>query len=211
MRRAGYQAHAVGKWHIGHADRLENDTYLSRISILFGFYIGGEDYFTHYNGEGYDLRFDKQEHCGKGCSQLTDERGNYSTHVFTREALRVIQEYKDDSNNSKNNNNNSNDNDKSPLFLYLAYQAVHSPDEVPHQYRKAYENTSDWDEMRKTYAGMLPAADEAINNVTRALKENGMWEDTVVVYTTDNRWSDRGLCYSRIFELSKTRRKVHRL
>ena len=36
------------------------------------------------------------------------------------------------------------------------------------------------------YGAMLTAADEGIGNVTRALKARGMWENTVVVFTTDN-------------------------
>jgi len=59
-------------------------------------------------------------------------------------------------------------------------------DEVPDIYRKPYENVSHWDERRKTYAGMLSAADESIRNVTRALQRANMWNDTLVIVTTDN-------------------------
>lgn len=182
MRRAGYQAHAVGKWHIGHSNWRMTPTYRG-FQSFFGFYIGGEHYFSHYNRDGYDLRFDKQEFCGKDCSRLADERGNYSTHVFTREAIRVIDEYHESS------KDNSEEEEQSPLFLYLAYQAVHYPDEVPDQYRDRYNGTAKkegWSDHRQTYAGMLTAADEGIHDVTEYLKQKGMWEDTVVVFTTDN-------------------------
>lgn len=189
MRRSGYQVHAVGKWHIGHAHWHMTPTFRG-FQSFFGFYIGGEDYFTHVNSGGYDLRFDKEEFCGKDCSTLPDERGNYSTHVFTREAIRVINEYNSDVQKSSESNKLEDDSEKQektqekePLFLYLAYQAVHDPDEVPDKYRKPYEHM---EKKRATYAGMLSAADEGIRNVTDALKASGMWDDTVVVFTTDN-------------------------
>ena len=195
MERAGYETHAVGKWHIGHSDWRMTPTFRG-FQSFFGFYIGGEDYFTHYNGAGYDLRYDKQEFCGKDCSQLPDERGNYSTHVFTREAIRVIENYRDVSDTTSSTSEQDEDKTKTtsehrhhPLFLYLAYQAVHDPDQVPEEYRKPYEeiaNKTGWDKRRTTYAGMLTAADEGIGKVIQALKDKGIWDHTVVVFTTDN-------------------------
>ena len=125
MRRAGYRAHMVGKWHVGHSHWNMTPTFRG-FQSFFGFYIGGEDYFTHVNGEGYDLRFDQQEYCGRGCSQLADERGNYSTTVFTREAIRVITEHKYAMDSSELEHEKDTEAKKekehSPLFLYLAYQ-----------------------------------------------------------------------------------------
>lgn len=174
LRRGGYQTHAVGKWHIGHA-RWEQTPTFRGFESFYGFYLGAQDYFTHYKeggtGRGYDMHHDKRENCGHGCSQLADERGNYSTHVYTRRALEVIGDYKEEN---------------GPLFMYLAYQAVHHPDEVPLSYRAPYENHPDWSDRRKTYAGMLSCADESIANVTRALKQKNLWKDTLVLITTDN-------------------------
>lgn len=191
LRRAGYQAHAVGKWHVGHSHWHMTPTFRG-FQSFFGFYIGGEDYFTHWNGQdggGYDLRYDQQEHCGPGCSQIADERGNYSTTVFTREAIRVIEDYKKQTEREEERKDAATEHNEKPLFLYLAYQAVHNPDQVPDKYRKPYEKfekEKGWNKMRVTYAGMLSAADEGINKVIQSLKDNDMWEDTVVVFTTDN-------------------------
>ena len=72
-----------------------------------------------------------------------------------------------------------------PFFLYLAFQAVHDPDEVPQSYIDAYKHKN-WTDKRKIYAGMLTAADEGIANITRALQRAGLWKDTLLVFTTDN-------------------------
>ena len=184
LQRGGYQTHAVGKWHVGFSKWEQTPTFRG-FSSFFGFYGGGEDYFQHTAGKGgYDLRYDKQQNCGKGCSEIIDERGNYSTHVFTREAIRVINDYA--SSSSSSIDDDVEDEQEEPLFLYLAYQAVHCPNEAPKEYIDRYKDHTDWTEKRKNYAGMLSAADEGIGNVTEALKAAGMWDDTLVVFTTDN-------------------------
>ena len=57
--------------------------------------------------------------------------------------------------------------------------------QVPAKYAAPYAGKA-WSNKRKTYAGMLSAADEALGNVTRALRARGFWDDTVLVATTDN-------------------------
>jgi arylsulfatase A-like enzyme len=175
LKQGGYETHSIGKWHIGHARWSYTPTFRG-FDSFFGYYLGAEDYFTHYKdgktGRAYDLHYDMRPNCGQGCSQLVDERGNYSTHVFTREAETLINNYTPDNNG--------------PLFLYLAYQAVHHPDEVPPVYEAPYHDRKDWDPIRKTYAGMLSCADEGIANVTAALKRQNMWKDTIMIVTTDN-------------------------
>ena len=175
LQRAGYQTHAVGKWHIGHSRWQQTPTFRG-FQSFYGFYHGHQDYYTHIKtggsvGDAYEMHNDSGEFCGAGCSKVVDERGNYSTNVFTREALRVI---------------HSHDATSGPLFLYLAHQAVHWPDEVPSNYKAIYANRTDWSERRITYAAMLTAADESLRNVTLALQAKGMWNNTLVVYTTDN-------------------------
>jgi len=93
---------------------------------------------------------------------------HYSTHLFTAETEKVI---------------NAHDSSE-PLFLYLAYQAVHGPTEAPDSYVTPYLHIKD--ERRRVYAGMLAALDEGVGNVTAALKAKGMWDRTLLVFTTDN-------------------------
>ncbi|OEU20326.1 putative N-acetylgalactosamine-4-sulfatase [Fragilariopsis cylindrus CCMP1102] len=180
-----YQPHAVGKWHIGHSSWNQTPTFRG-FDSFFGFYIGGEDYFTHKSGGGgVDLHYDSTPNCGEGCSKVVNERGNYSTHVFTREAIN--KEIRSSSSSSSFLLSSPTPDTSAPLFLYLAYQAVHCPNEVPEKYIKPYKNRTDWTHQRKNYAGMLSAADEGIGNVITALQQYPtLWNNTVIIFTTDN-------------------------
>merc|ERR1712137_1116095 len=137
-----------------------------------GFYTGGEDYFQHTTGGKYDLRRDMQPDCGAGCSKLAYEgdAGRYSAELFSDEAIRVIEEH---------------DASEAPLFLYLAFQSVHSPRQVPSSYVDPYVGVIS-DGVRRNFAGMVSCMDEGIGNVTKALDAKGMLENSVIIFSTDN-------------------------
>jgi arylsulfatase A-like enzyme len=193
LRTNHYRTHAVGKWHLGHSRWTQTPTFRG-FESFFGYYLGWSDYYTHYtgcdDGVGYDLHWDDREFCGLNCSQYPDERGHYSTHVFTDRAVQVIQNHQQHHQQAAATNANANATSSStttsPLFLYLAYQGVHAPNEVPLIYSDRYRHNENWTNERQLYAGMLTAVDEGIGNVTRALRKAGMWDDTVLIITTDN-------------------------
>lgn len=170
FKSAGYAAHASGKWHLGFYKEEMTPTFRGFDSFL-GFYSGGEDYFSHMSSGAYDFRRDPSPRCGRNCSQINvQDQGTYSTLAFTREAVRVVDEH---------------DFREKPLFLYLAYQGVHAPAQVPASYEKKYEKSIP-DAKRRTFAGMLSAVDEGIANVTAALQKKDALANTVIVFTSDN-------------------------
>lgn len=71
-----------------------------------------------------------------------------------------------------------------PLFLYMAFQNVHSPVQAPQKYVDKYKFIKD--NVRRTYAGMVDILDEAVGNLTRMFQEAGLWDDTLVIFSTDN-------------------------
>ena len=72
-----------------------------------------------------------------------------------------------------------------PLFLYLAWQSVHSPDQAPQRYIDSFASTIS-NVHRRTFAAMVKALDEGVANVTARLEKHGMLNDTLIVFSTDN-------------------------
>ncbi|XP_025085302.1 arylsulfatase B-like [Pomacea canaliculata] len=95
--------------------------------------------------------------------------GVYSTFAFSRRAQDILEAH----------------NTSQPLFLYLAFQAVHSPLEVPDFYEETFCSHIT-DTNRRTYCGMLAAMDEAIGNITQVLERRGYTDNMLLVFTTDN-------------------------
>ncbi|XP_006626785.2 arylsulfatase B [Lepisosteus oculatus] len=169
LKEAGYSTHMVGKWHLGMykkdclPTRRGFDTYL-------GYLTGSEDYFSHHRCAfitplnltrcALDMR--------DGEEVATGFAGRYSAHVFVERATDIIAKH----------------NPQKPLFLYVALQSVHCPLRVPESYEKPYSFIQN--KERRTYAGMVSAMDEAVGNITKALHASGLWQNTVLVFSTDN-------------------------
>ena len=176
LRDRGYRTHAVGKWHLGHAWYDYLPTFRG-FQSFFGCWLN-KDHYTHneiWNGdnvEAYDLHWETREKCGAGCASTMDYRGKYSTTIFTNRAVDIIKSIDPAPS-------------KPPLFLYLGYQALHSPYQVPPEYLKLYKSKN-WKENRKIYAAMLTAIDDGIAAMVKTLQNQGLWENTLMILTTDN-------------------------
>lgn len=156
LREAGYETAITGKWHLGEFDRAYVPT--SRgFDHQYGHYFGAIDYFTHLRDGSHDWYRDDQE----------SQEVGYSTHLVAKEACRLIVEK-----------------DKTkPLFLYVPFNGVHSPMQVPDSYLQPYSGLSG---PRQKLAGMLAAVDEAIGQIVDSLEKAGLRENTLIVFSTDN-------------------------
>lgn len=156
LREAGYETAITGKWHLGEFDRAYLPT--SRgFDHQYGHYFGALDYFTHLRDGSHDWYRDDKE--------LKEE--GYSTHLLAREACRLI-EAKDKT---------------KPLFLYVPFNGVHAPLQVPDKYLQPYASLKG---ARQKLAGMLAAVDEAIGQIVAALESAGLRDNTLIVFSTDN-------------------------
>ena len=71
-----------------------------------------------------------------------------------------------------------------PFFLYLAYNAPHTPLQAPAKYKKRFAHIGN--RRRRTYAAMLSAVDDGVGTVLAALRNHGLEDDTLIVFLTDN-------------------------
>ncbi len=156
LREIGYRTIICGKWHLGSFDRAYwpmQRGFDSHTGHLFG----ALDYFTH-------LRDQKLDWYVNGVKQ---NQTGYSTHLVTQAAVKAIEE---------------NPAGK-PLFLYVPYNAVHGPYQVPEEYKQGYEHLTG---NRLQMAGMLTALDEGVGKIVAALEQKGMRENTLFIYSSDN-------------------------
>src|SRR4051812_40468509 len=156
LKSAGYATAVVGKWHLGHVEPAYLPTRRG-FDRQYGHYNGAIDYFTHVRDGGFDWHRD---------DRVCRDEG-YSTHLLAREAAAFVAETAG----------------KRPFFLYLAFNAVHAPDQVPAEYTKPYAGLRG---ERKLYAGMLAALDEAVGTVVAAVERAGVRQDTLFVFSSDN-------------------------
>ncbi|MBN2475859.1 MAG: arylsulfatase [Pirellulales bacterium] len=156
LREAGYQTAICGKWHLGHFQPAYLPTQRG-FDHQYGHYNGALDYFTHVRDGGHDWHRDDRACYDQG----------YSTFLLADEAVQIIRQHAP----------------PKPLFLYLPFNAVHSPWQVPRDYLDRYASMQG---PRRTYAGMVTAMDEAIGRVVAALDEKQMRQDTLIIFASDN-------------------------
>eukprot|EP01084_Bolivina_argentea_P300924 519002_1 len=169
-----YETHAIGKWHAGFYKWSYTPTYRG-FKSFYGYYSGGEDYFTHKAGGYYDFHDDSGLNCSNYCKTATEAYGTYSAFAYTTRAQEIIV-----------NHSTNADTKNKPLFMYIAYQSVHAPAECPQSYVDAY-NTTIANHQRRLFAGMVSAADEGIGNITKTLKKYGFLDaNTILVFSSDN-------------------------
>jgi arylsulfatase A-like enzyme len=156
LRDAGYTTAIVGKWHLGHFSPEYLPTRRG-FDHQYGHYNGALDYNKHERDGGFDWHRDDQVNRDEG----------YSTHLLAREAVRLIRAQPA----------------AKPLFLYVPFNAVHGPFQVPAKYKEPYAHLP---EQRRTYAGMIAALDEAVGQIATALEETGRRTNTLVFFCSDN-------------------------
>jgi len=176
LKEQGYTTYHLGKWHLGFC----NDSYIPNsrgVDYFYGFYKGGMTYYSHISSEkgpyargdlnGFDLHEDIR-------GVRTNIGGPGVDGVYTTDLLRTkTLEYLD------------NHNPSDPMFLMLAFQQPHSPVEVPKKWADMYEDTVP-DLSRRNYSGQVTIMDDYAGSVIRKLEEKGMFEDSLIIFCSDN-------------------------
>ncbi|WP_299184092.1 sulfatase-like hydrolase/transferase [uncultured Aquimarina sp.] len=159
LKKMGYTNAVYGKWHLGNADRFHP---LKRgFDEFYGFRGGARSYFGYDNFEGVHHDNKMERNFGN-----FEEPSEYATDAFADEAVSFIE---------KNKNN--------PFFIYLAFNAVHTPMHATEEDLKQFPNLKG---KRKEVAAMTLALDRACGKVLDKVKELGLEENTIIVFSNDN-------------------------
>ena len=166
LKDAGYTTALIGKWHLGYPPAF--GPLRSGYDDFYGIMAGGVDYFSHCSGKGdHDLFVGEQEHHEVG----------YLTDLLSHRAVDYI--------NSKAASAKAGQ----PFFMSLHYTAPHWPWETRDDAEVATKIANlfhlDGGNIH-TYHRMIQHMDEGIGWVMKSLRNNGLLDNTLIVFTSDN-------------------------
>lgn len=168
LKQCGYRTGGVGKWGLGNPGSW-GLPYMQGFDYWYGHYDQDQ---AHYYYPDHLWENDKVLLLKRN---KADKKGVYTHDLFTNKALDFI------------DNNSSN-----PFFLYLAYTIPHFSD-YPKNSPDVYIVPSDepytdrpWSATAKNYAAMITRMDSDIGRIRQRLKELGITENTLIIFTSDN-------------------------
>lgn len=173
LQKAGYHTGAIGKWHMGIEPEFHPNA--RGFDQFYGFLGGGHQYFPEQYRPIYERQLRAGKHPINDYLLPLEHNGEevreteYITDALSREAVRFVK--------------GSTGKDQ-PFFLYLAYNAPHSPLEAKAEDLKKYTNIKD--KKRRTYAAMVHAVDRGVGEIVNALKDVNEFDDTLIAFLSDN-------------------------
>lgn len=185
LKRVGYVSGMVGKWHLDPnelclkwarthlPDAIQNAegriTIPEKYTRQFSSLAQGFDECFQGEMQHYLATFDLAGHTLNPQGKPVNETG-YRLDVQTRAALSFIQRHHGQ--------------DGKPFFLYLAYYGPHVPLEATTNYLSRFPGSMA--ERRRYALAMLSAIDDGVGQIAAALKQYGISDNTLIIYTSDN-------------------------
>ncbi len=161
LKRTGYATALIGKWHLG----LESpNTPTERGFDHFHGWLGDmmDDYWEHRRHDINYMRLNEKE---------IDPQG-HATDLFTEWSVDYIKKK---------------GRDEQPFFLYLAYNAPHFPVQPPKDWLdRVVKREKGIDSTRAKLVAFIEHMDDGIGKVVKALKDSGQYDNTIIVFTSDN-------------------------
>ena len=173
LQQRGYHTAHIGKWHLGRVNGMapHDQGFDESLLMASGLYLPEDDPNVVNAKQDFDpidrflwraLKFAASFNGGEAF-----EPRNYLTDYYTEEAVKVIEANKD-----------------RPFFLYLAHWAPHTPLQASRADYDALPHIGTHRE--RVYAAMIRALDRGVGQVLDALRANGLEDNTLVFFTSDN-------------------------
>ena len=168
LNNVDYKTKAIGKWHLGAHESLVPER--RGFDEFFGFLIGGHRYFPE-DLTINDLKEARRQMDGY-VTKIYDNGKRIDTKKYLTEEL------------SDNAVKFIDDNSDNPFFIYLSYNAPHTPLQAT---QRDLERNSHIDiEKRRTYAAMVSSMDDGIGLILDKLEEKNISDNTIVIFFSDN-------------------------
>lgn len=179
LKRAGYRTYMTGKWDAGMATPYHLPRYRGYDEALF--------YFHHANDYwNYKLELTATAeaspcpladpvdlfHNLKGAGPEYAHSGKYEEDLFLNHSLRVIDYHATRVGSS------------TPMFLFHSFHLIHSPLQVPKEDEALFSFISH--PKRRLYAAMVHKMDVIVGKLVESLKAHGMYDETLIVFCSDN-------------------------
>ncbi|MFN0164489.1 MAG: sulfatase-like hydrolase/transferase [Burkholderiales bacterium] len=173
LKARGYHSIHIGKWHLGSTPEMRpnNQGFDETLFMESGLYLPRRHARVVNSEQDFDpidrffwpnMRFGVSYNGGAWF-----EPDKYLTDYFTDEAVRAIAQ-----------------NRHRPFFLYLAHWGVHTPLQAAREDYDALAGIAD--HRQRVYAAMIRALDRSVGRVLAALREHGLDDNTLVIFTSDN-------------------------
>jgi len=169
LQKKGYSTHLVGKWHLGFS--LKEYTPLYRgFNTHYGYYSDQITYFTHEaqrlirgktNSDYTGIDFQQNGH-------PLNKTGEYSTFLFGNETIRLLESHAPNE----------------PFYIQLAWNAIHVPYDAPKEYVDQCKHIKI--PSRDMACACLKAMDDEMGRIMDALHRTGHYENTLVLFFSDN-------------------------
>jgi len=161
LRDAGYHTALIGKWHLGLSEpHWPNNR--------------GFDYFHGWLGDMMDDYYKHRRHginYMRHNNEVIDPTG-HATDLFTQWSCDYLRNHA---------------NDDEPFFLYLCYNAPHTPIQPPQSWlAKVRLREPDASLARAKLIALIEHMDDGIGKIINTINETGLSEDTVIIFTSDN-------------------------
>ena len=173
LKNAGYYTAHIGKWHLGSVNGMRpEDQGFDDSLYMKGMLYLPESHPDVVNAKREENNIERMVWAsGTYAAQFNGgdsfQPGGYLTDYYTDEAIKVIE-----------NNRNQ------PFFLYLAHWGIHNPLQTTREDYDAFPDIED--HALRVYSGMIRALDRSVGRVLQSLEDNGIADNTIVVFTSDN-------------------------
>jgi arylsulfatase A-like enzyme len=178
LQAGGYATAAIGKWHLGYSG--EYLPHNRGFDFHYGFYEAFSLYaptddpdiinFRHsYYKNKWTWKKGRKGTCAIRRNGTIVKEERYLTTAIGEEGADFIE---------------SRRGEQDPFFLYLPFSAPHTPFQTTREYYDRFSHIED--QNLRVYCGMIAALDEAVGKILDTLKQEGLEENTLVIFASDN-------------------------